>query len=222
MTIIEPDYVWAYALSIRSVTDTIVIHHAAANGETAEQIHNYHKNVNGWAGIAYHYYVRKDGSVYRGRPENTIGGHTLNENGHTIGICFEGDYENVDTEMPAVQLEAGQELIADIKTRYPDIAIKRHKDYNATACPGKNFPFEELTEEMTQEKFNEMMDAYLTEKQNQELSSWSQEAREWAEGNGLITGDGSGNMQYKSACTREMMVVFLHRFYNLIKSVIGK
>jgi hypothetical protein len=34
--------------------------------------------------------------------------------------------------------------------------------------------------------------------------------------NGIITGDGAGNMQYKSACTREQMVVFLYRLWKMI------
>jgi hypothetical protein len=41
---------------------------------SAEQIHGWHLG-NGWAGIGYHYVIRKDGTIERGRPEWAIGSH---------------------------------------------------------------------------------------------------------------------------------------------------
>lgn len=66
-------------------------------------------------------------------------------------------------------------------------------------------------EEMTQEKFNEMMDAWLAEQAAKEASAWSAEARNWAERNGLITGDNAGRKMYKKPLTREELVAVLHR-----------
>ena len=66
-------------------------------------------------------------------------------------------------------------------------------------------------EEMTQDQFNNMMDNYLAQLAEQPPSDWSAEARNWAEKNGLIKGDDLGNLQYKSFCTREQMVIFLKR-----------
>ena len=99
---------WAHALTQRVVTDAVVLHHAAADG-SVEAVHSAHL-VRGWAGIAYHYYVRKDGSVYRGRPEWAVGGHTSGENWHTLGVCFEGNYQK-DTAMPAAQLAAEMQVL---------------------------------------------------------------------------------------------------------------
>ena len=123
----------------RAVTKDIILHHAAGGG-SVEAIHRYHRDTNGWDGIGYHYYVRKDGSVWRGRPEDTIGAHTVGHNYSSIGVCFEGNYE-VET-MPAAQLAAGRELIADILSRYPGAEVSGHRDNDTTACPGKNFPEE--------------------------------------------------------------------------------
>ena len=69
MKIIEKNYGWAYALSPRGLTTHLILHHAAALTATAEGIHSYHLSL-GWAGIAYHYFVAKNGDIYRGRPEN--------------------------------------------------------------------------------------------------------------------------------------------------------
>ncbi len=67
-------------------------------------------------------------------------------------------------------------------------------------------------DEMTQEQFDAMMDAYLAELAQREPSAWSADARAWAEEKGLITGDERGNKQYKKFCTREELVTILRRY----------
>lgn len=126
------------ALTKRTVTDRIILHHAAGNG-SVESVHNYHKGL-GWSGIGYHYYVRKDGSIYRGRPEEMVGGHTSGYNYCSIGVCAEGNFQT--DVMSDAQREAIRALVLDIRTRYPDTQTIRHKDVAATACPGKNYPFD--------------------------------------------------------------------------------
>ena len=69
----------------------MVLHHRAGDGD-AEGIHKLHKD-RGYSGIGYHFYVRKDGKIYQGRPIETVGAHTLGANQKSIGICFEGDFE---------------------------------------------------------------------------------------------------------------------------------
>lgn len=141
MTIHDAGLQFRFPAGKRAVTTDVVLHHAAANG-SVEAIHGYHRDVNGWDGIGYHYYVRKDGSIWRGRPEDTIGAHTIGHNYSSIGICFEGNFET--DIMSAEQLAAGRELIADIVSRYPGIEISGHRDKDTTACPGANFPEELL------------------------------------------------------------------------------
>ena len=138
LNIIEPEYKWNGTLTKRTLTDRIILHHAAGNG-TAESIHKYHMSL-GWKGIAYHYYVRKDGTIYRGRPEDTVGGHTSGYNSRSIGICAEGNFET--DIMSDAQRDAIRALVLDIRTRHPDTQTIKHKDVAATACPGKNYPFD--------------------------------------------------------------------------------
>ena len=140
MNIIETKFFWNGTLQKRARTDYIVLHHRAGNGD-AESIHNQHLNK-GWSGIGYHFYVRKDGSIYRGRPIDTIGAHTEGKNSVSVGVCFEGDYHYTDKVMPSAQFKAGQELIAYLKGIYPNAEIKGHRDLQATGCPGQYFPFE--------------------------------------------------------------------------------
>lgn len=72
-------------------------------------------------------------------------------------------------------------------------------------------------EDMTQEKFDEMMENYLSRRALREPSDWSKGSRDWAQQEGLIKGvgdldgDGQNDFSYKSFCTREELVTILDR-----------
>lgn len=142
MTIHDAHLQFTGQLKKRPKTTDLVLHHAEAKSASVEDINRWHQEQ-GWLGIGYHYYIRKDGSIWRGRPEDTIGAQAKGANDYSVGICFEGNYQ-VEKEMPAAQLAAGQELIGDVKSRYPGIAVHRHLHYNSTDCPGRYFPYEAL------------------------------------------------------------------------------
>jgi hypothetical protein len=119
------------------VLEYIVIHHTASTAkETVEQIHNFHINNNGWAGIGYHFYIRKDGTIYKGRDEKYAGAHCVDYNSISLGICLEGNFE---IEQPTDnQLKSLTELLQYLKNKYGNVQVVGHRDLNATACPGKN------------------------------------------------------------------------------------
>lgn len=142
MSIIKHDWKWAHALSSRSATDAIVIHHAAADKATPESIHAYHLSQ-GWAGIGYHLYVRKDGSIHEGRPLWASGAHVLNHNYHTVGVCCEGNYDVAGAVMPKAQMDALHEVLRYLTGIYPGAAVKFHRDYGGSVCPGDYFPYQE-------------------------------------------------------------------------------
>lgn len=128
-------------MSTRKVTERIILHHAAAKSCSVEDIHRWHLN-NGWSGMGYHFLVRKDGSIYRGRPEDKVGAHAGGSNYNSIGICFEGDY--MEEDMPEVQKVAGKELVSYLKNKYGITTVQAHRDVCATSCPGDKFPFDEI------------------------------------------------------------------------------
>lgn len=141
MKIIETKLNWAGALAKRSTIDMIVLHHAAAKQCTIYNVHNWHL-ANGWSGCGYHFFINKNGEIYRGRPEDTIGSHATNHNSNSIGICFQGDFEK---EAPTqAQINAGLELVDYLKKKYGIKNIKGHGELMSTSCPGKFFVIEQF------------------------------------------------------------------------------
>ena len=141
MNIIEKTYKWNGKLSNRKSTNRIILHHAESKSCTADDIHRWHL-ANGWCGIGYHFFIRKDGSIYRGRPEGVVGSHAKGSNSDSIGICFEGSY--MTETMNQTQINAGRELVAYLKNKYGISKVQKHMDVCSTNCPGTNFPFDAI------------------------------------------------------------------------------
>lgn len=218
MKIIETNWKWNSSMSTRGSTDYIALHHAAAVTCSAQDIDNWHKN-NGWSGIGYHYFVRKNGSIYRGRPEWAVGAHVSGMNNCSLGICAEGDYDKEQT-MPDAQKSAIIALIKDVKSRYPQAKIVGHRDIGASDCPGKYYPLdyfknynyaesEELTVSQYDELKNEISELTETVKLlatelhniknpmiynyiDDNMPEWAREAVKWAVDNNILKGDENG------------------------------
>lgn len=141
--IIDPHLNFMYPLTPRKVTKYIVFHHAAASVCTIEDIHRWHLQ-RGWNGCGYNFFVRKDGSIYEGRGLNMLGAHCQDHNWESVGICAEGNY-NIDT-MPDAQKSALIALGRYVREHYPNARPVGHRELNPTACPGKNYPLEEIKE----------------------------------------------------------------------------
>lgn len=181
---------FAYNPGIRQSTDYIILHHAAGDG-TAEDVHRFHRDANGWAGIAYHFYIDKLGGITKGRELEWNGGHTENYNRVSVGVCFEGNFER--DEMNGAQKAAGKALVKYLRGIYPDAKLVKHGELNATACPGKLFPFEEII------------------KDDDEPSEWAKESVEKWKELGVLLGDGNGNYGLREPVTLERVIVLVER-----------
>ena len=146
LNIIEKTFKLNGKLAIRSKTERIILHHADASSCTVEDIDRWHKQKD-YTCIGYHFFVKKDGTIYRGRQENSVGAHAYQNNYNSIGICFEGKYET--EQMPNAQVEAGKELVAYLKNKYNISKVQKHSDVCSTSCPGKNFKFDEIANSTT-------------------------------------------------------------------------
>jgi hypothetical protein len=145
--------------------DFLVIHtQGAPSGEdgSAASIHQYHrlpkdKGGRGWAGIGYHFVVRKTGKVEQGRPLDRIGAHVHGANAHGVGICCSGNGDLV--EFTTKQKESLRDLIQDLRGEFPKAEVEGHrslvdrligvgrlaKKFSTTkSCPGKKIGLPEL------------------------------------------------------------------------------
>jgi N-acetylmuramoyl-L-alanine amidase len=122
----------------------LVIHYSASYADqnlTVKDIDKMHKD-RGWKGVGYHYVIRRDGVVERGRPETEVGAHVAGQNTGKIGICCIGGLERatgpnkgVDNRTPA-QIDSLIKLIRELLKRYPGAKVVGHRDLANTQCPG--------------------------------------------------------------------------------------
>lgn len=205
----------------RDMTDEIILHHAEAKSASVEEVNRWHLE-RGWTGIGYHFYIRKDGKVYRGRPEWAVGAHAQGHNSRAIGICCEGSY--MTETMPAAQLAALKALIAEMMAKYKGAKLLRHCDVNSTDCPGRNFPWAEAQKynqatkkeetAMTDKEFAAYMERYNANKANQMPHAYASLAWKLAVEAGIVDGT-----KPQSPLTREQFAVILQRLGLIGKGV---
>lgn len=137
--IIEKSFNFTNCLSERKATNRIIIHHTggADIDAYAEQIHKWHINA-GYSGIGYHFVIRKNGDIERGRPILAVGSHAYGANSDSVGIHLSGDFTyNLPTDN---QIESAALLIAYL-CEFFNIPTDRkhilgHRETIETACPG--------------------------------------------------------------------------------------
>jgi len=90
---------------------------------------------NGWKDIGYHWVIRRDGSLEKGRPEDEVGAHVAGHNANSIGVCMVGGGHGV-CNFTWQQWERLKTLIDRLLQFYPNAAICGHRDLNPEkACP---------------------------------------------------------------------------------------
>lgn len=129
----------------RKATEFLVIHHTGFPGKdkdsTAADIHKFHQETNKWAGIGYHYLIRKNGMIEQGRHPDMVGAHAQGHNKTSIGICLAGNF-NLGKPTDA-QMDSVKELCRWLCQKYhlnprAKGAIVGHRNLNDTDCPGKH------------------------------------------------------------------------------------
>ncbi len=104
--------------------------------------------------IGYHYVIRADGVVEKGRPDDCLGTHSRTHN-DWLGICMIGGFSTNRhwwPEQPThAQMVALIALCERLMSRYhiSPAYIKRHRDLNQTWCPGDRFPYRFLMRTLT-------------------------------------------------------------------------
>lgn len=123
---------------------TLIVHCSAtpvAQDIGAAEIDAIHRQK-GWARIGYHYVIRRNGAVEKGRPDSMIGAHAVGFNNNSIGICLIGGVDKQgrgQANYTAAQMATLGRLLASLLNRYPGAAIMGHRDTGAKKdCPSFN------------------------------------------------------------------------------------
>lgn len=126
------------------VIDRITVHHTGSLLESNQDAPShvrahqaFHQQDRGWADIAYHFIVDRNGHIYEGRPVWAVGdtGTNYDPTGHFL-VSLEGDF---DTQQPtSEQLASVAGLTAWASDEYGVglDTISGHRDLASTSCPG--------------------------------------------------------------------------------------
>jgi len=118
----------------------LIIHTLAAKYATLEDVIKWHVEENGWSDIGYHYYIKKNGDIKKGREDNEIGAHCKKQrmNYKSLGICFEGHHNK--EHWTDQQKESFIELTRLLRARYniPVDNVIGHREVQGVNkdCPG--------------------------------------------------------------------------------------
>lgn len=132
-------------MAVRKSTKYIVIHCSATRPNMdvgAKEIDSWHR-ANGWNGIGYHYVIRRNGKIEKGRQENLVGSHVAGHNSNSVGVCLVGGIAATGKGWPPennftdAQWDSLRDLLNELTARYPSATILGHRDFPRVnkACP---------------------------------------------------------------------------------------
>lgn len=170
-----------------SKIDSIALHHMAHPTADVKTVEGWHIGQ-GWRAIGYNYFVAFDGTIYEGRGLNE-GAGVLGKNHHIISIGFQGDYHSKSVEMPDAQFNSGIDIIKFVQSKV-SAKIGGHKDYQATACPGRYFPLDEMKSGVKRTEETEMIYNYI----DKNMPDWARPTIQKLVDKGLLKGNEKGEL----------------------------
>jgi len=142
-----------------------IILHTAAHGKgnvdydtSAVDIDQWHK-ARGWKGIGYHFVIRKNGTIERGRDVTVEGAHAKGINSESLGICFSGHGDI--SPWTDEQTKSCMNLCKQLMTQYniPVEKVMGHREVNripgaektTKTCPGTKISMENVRQMLADE-----------------------------------------------------------------------
>lgn len=127
---------------IREVKYLVV--HCAATPEDMDigvkEVRGWHLK-RGWLDVGYHYVIRRDGTVEKGRPTDRPGAHARGFNHLSLGICLiggvESDGKTAEANYTHAQWESLEDLLRTELLNHPHAEVLGHRDLPnvSKACP---------------------------------------------------------------------------------------
>jgi N-acetylmuramoyl-L-alanine amidase len=117
------------------LTQFIAVHCSATKANQnigVIEINDMHKQ-RGFACIGYHYVIKRDGTIERGRPVNTVGAHVEGYNSLSVGICIVGGLNAIgkgENNFTPAQFESLRTLVDELKKMYKVAKVQGHRDFS--------------------------------------------------------------------------------------------
>jgi hypothetical protein len=139
-----------YTRNVNTITKLTVHHDAIPHDtrsadEVMKQIMQTHVNQ-GWPGMAYHYYIHRDGNIYQVNKHEWVTWHDT-RNWDSLGIVVNGYFHPPQNNNPKGQLPTLKFILDNLCTQHPEFPagfkdVLGHRERSSTACPGDTlFPY---------------------------------------------------------------------------------
>ena len=96
--------------------------------------------LRGFIKVGYHFVIKRDGTVQKGRELSEVGAHVEGFNSQSVGVCLIGGVDaklKPEANFTEAQFKALSELVLQLTAKFPDAAVQGHRDFPqvAKACP---------------------------------------------------------------------------------------
>lgn len=122
--------------------DLLVIHCSASPITMdigVKEIREWHtSSPRNWSDIGYHFVIRLNGELEKGRPLYRSGAHARGYNKNSVGICVVGGVDKdikPENTMNKLQEKTLIDLIEELNWFFSDLEIKGHNELSSKACP---------------------------------------------------------------------------------------
>lgn len=156
--------------------DFLAVHCAATPAGLdigAAEIERWHRQ-RGFRTIGYHYIIRRDGSIEKGRPDNVPGAHERKINKRSIATCLVGGSPPIgssdhrkglgENNFTDEQWEALAAHMLRLHSEHPDAEVLGHRDVKGVrkACPSFDVKpwWEKVLAEIGREDINKVLSDY--------------------------------------------------------------
>lgn len=112
-----------------------------------DEIDRWHKQ-RGWSGIGYHFVIRRNGLIERGRPLDDdslletpeVGAHVEGFNSKSVGVCLVGGVDDLlrpERNFTPAQYTALETLLLMLADQFAGAEVRGHRDFPGVAksCP---------------------------------------------------------------------------------------
>lgn len=104
----------------------------------APTIRKWHTD-NGWSDIGYHYVIKRNGDIEKGRPDHIQGAHVKGHNKNSLGVCLVGgvnEGNSPDCNFTRGQFYSLEVLVTKLSETHGNACIIGHRQLDPSkACP---------------------------------------------------------------------------------------